>query len=60
MQSINKFAESFQKEETKLHILVNNAGIMSQTKKLNDKGAELTFAVNVLGHRLLSRYLLSH
>ncbi|MBK7631965.1 MAG: SDR family oxidoreductase [Ignavibacteriales bacterium] len=57
VQSIKKFAESFQKEETKLDVLINNAGIMSLTKKLNENGAELTFAVNVLGHHLLTKLL---
>ena len=56
-QSIKKFAESFQKEEIKLDVLVNNAGIMSQSKKLNDDGVEMTFAVNVLGHHLLTKLL---
>ena len=57
VQSIKKFAESFQKEEAKLDVLINNAGIMSQTKKLNNKGAEMTFAVNVIGHHLLTKLL---
>ena len=56
-QSIKKFAESFLKEETKLDVLINNAGIMSQTKKLNDKGTEMTFAINVVGHHLLTKLL---
>jgi len=56
-QSIKKFAESFLKEETKLDVLINNAGIMSQSKKLNDDGVEMTFAVNVLGHHLLTKLL---
>jgi NAD(P)-dependent dehydrogenase (short-subunit alcohol dehydrogenase family) len=56
-QSIKKFSESFQKEEIKLDVLINNAGIMSQTKKLNDNGAEMTFAVNVIGHHLLIKLL---
>jgi NAD(P)-dependent dehydrogenase (short-subunit alcohol dehydrogenase family) len=56
-QSITKFAESFQNEESKLDVLINNAGIMSQTKKLNDKKVEMTFAVNVLGHHLLTNLL---
>ena len=32
IQSIKNFAESFQKEESKLDVLINNAGIMSQQK----------------------------
>ena len=57
VQSIQKFAESFQKEESKLDVLINNAGIMSQTKKLTDRGVEMTFAVNVIGHHLLTKLL---
>ncbi len=57
IDSIKKFSESFQKEETNLDVLINNAGIMSQTKKLNDKGAEMTFAINVIGHHLLTKLL---
>jgi len=57
VQSIKNFAEAFQKEEAKLDILINNAGIMSQAKKLNAVGAEMTFAVNVLGHHLLTKLL---
>lgn len=56
-KSIEKFSESFLKEEIKLDVLINNAGIMSQTKKLNDQGAEMTFTVNVLGHHLLTKLL---
>ncbi|MDH3269008.1 MAG: SDR family NAD(P)-dependent oxidoreductase, partial [Ignavibacteria bacterium] len=48
-------AEVFLKDETKLDVLINNAGLMSQTKKLNDKGVEMTFAVNVLGHHFLTK-----
>ncbi len=57
VQSIISFAEAFLKEETKLDVLINNAGIMSQTKNLSDKGAEITFAINVLGHHLLTKLL---
>ena len=56
-QSIKMFAESFQKQESRLDVLINNAGIMSQTKKLSDIGVEMTFAINVLGHHLLTKLL---
>jgi NAD(P)-dependent dehydrogenase (short-subunit alcohol dehydrogenase family) len=55
--SVYKFAESFKSSEDQLDVLINNAGIMSQSKKLNDRGIELTFAVNVLGHHLLTRLI---
>jgi NAD(P)-dependent dehydrogenase (short-subunit alcohol dehydrogenase family) len=56
--SINKFVASFKKEESRLDVLVNNAGITSRTKKLNDAGIELTFAINVLGHHYLTKLLI--
>jgi retinol dehydrogenase-12 len=56
--SINKFVASFKKEESRLDVLINNAGITSRTKKLNDAGVELTFAINVLGHHYLTKLLI--
>ncbi len=56
--SINKFAAFFKNKESKLNVLINNAGITSRTKKLNDAGVELTFAINVLGHHLLTKLLI--
>ncbi len=56
--SINKFVATFKSKEHKLDVLVNNAGISSRTKKLNDAGVELTFAINVLGHHYLTRLLI--
>jgi len=57
VESIINFAEQFKKEESKLDVLINNAGVMSQSKNLNDNGVEMTFAINVLGHHLLTRLL---
>jgi len=56
--SINKFVTSFKNKESKLDVLINNAGITSRTKKLNDAGVELTFAINVLGHHYLTKLLI--
>jgi len=58
VDSINRFVVSFKDKESKLDILINNAGISSRTKKLNDAGVELTFAINVLGHHYLTRLLI--
>ncbi|MEJ2104265.1 MAG: SDR family oxidoreductase [Ignavibacteriaceae bacterium] len=60
VESINKFAASFKEEEPGLDILINNAGISSRSKKLNDAGVELTFAINVLGHHILTKLLIDH
>jgi dehydrogenase/reductase SDR family protein 12 len=40
-----------------LHALVNNAGVMSETRELSVDGIELTFATNVLGLWLLTELL---
>lgn len=58
VDSIQKFAESFKQKENKLDVLINNAGLWTKTKKLNELGVEYTFAVNVLGHQLLTQLLL--
>ncbi|MCK7516867.1 MAG: SDR family NAD(P)-dependent oxidoreductase [Ignavibacteriales bacterium] len=59
VDSIQKFAESFkQDEESKLDVLINNAGLWTKTKRLTDINVEQTFAVNVLGHQLLTQLLL--
>ena len=59
IESINKFADSFKDEESELDVLINNAGISSRFKKLNDAGIELTFAINVLGHYILTKLLIA-
>ena len=58
VDSIQKFAESFKQKESKLDVLINNAGLWTKTKKLTDINVEQTFAVNVLGHQLLTQLLL--
>ena len=58
VDSIQKFAESFKQDENKLDVLINNAGLWTKTKKLTDINVEQTFAVNVLGHQLLTQLLL--
>jgi retinol dehydrogenase 12 len=59
IDSIEKFVESFKQDENKLDVLINNAGLWTKTKKLTDINVEQTFAVNVLGHQLLTQLLLN-
>ncbi len=58
VDSVQKFAESFKSVESRLDVLINNAGLWTKTKKLTDINVEQTFAVNVLGHQLLTYLLL--
>ncbi|GAB1601397.1 retinol dehydrogenase 13-like [Argonauta hians] len=57
-ESVRKFAEEFKECETQLHILVNNAGVMMCPKTLSADKFEMQFAVNYLGHFLLTHLLL--
>lgn len=55
-QSVRDFVSSF--KETKLDILINNAGVMCHPEERTADGVELHFQVNYLGHFLLTHLLL--
>jgi NAD(P)-dependent dehydrogenase (short-subunit alcohol dehydrogenase family) len=48
--SIDAFAERFLRDHEKVHILVNNAGIMAPPLTRDARGYESQFAANHLGH----------
>jgi len=56
--SIRAFAARFLTRHPALHILVNNAGGWSNTRKLTSEGVEQTWATNMLGYFLLTELLL--
>lgn len=56
--SVRRFAADFTKRFTKLHVLVNCAGVYSATKQKTVDGIEKTWATNVLGYFLPSVLLL--
>jgi retinol dehydrogenase-12 len=56
--SIMSFAKAFLAKYDRLHILINNAGIMERTRKVSRDGIELVFAVNHLAPFLLTTLLL--
>lgn len=58
--SIRQFANNFTKEEKKLDILINNAGVMMCPKLLTKQNIELQIGVNHVGHFLLTQLLLDH
>jgi len=49
-RSIDAFAEQFLRDKEKLHILVNNAGIMAPPLARDARGYESQFSANHLGH----------
>ena len=57
--SIDAFAEQFLRENEKLHILVNNAGIMAPPLVRDARGYESQFSANHLGHFQLTSRLWS-
>ncbi|KAF7369180.1 hypothetical protein MVEN_00245200 [Mycena venus] len=59
LSSIKAASEKFLSQETKLHILYNNAGIMVPPIELvTSDGYDLTFGTNMVGHFYLTKLLL--
>lgn len=58
MDSIKEFSKKFHELEPKLHILVNNAGVMACPKSSTSDGFEMHIGTNHLGHFLLTSLLL--
>ncbi|XP_037815865.1 retinol dehydrogenase 12-like [Lucilia sericata] len=58
LESVKQFVEQFLKEEHNLHILINNAAIITKKRQLSSDGYELQLATNHLGHFLLTNLLL--
>jgi NAD(P)-dependent dehydrogenase (short-subunit alcohol dehydrogenase family) len=56
-RSIENFARSFRLEHNALHLLVNNAGIMTPPYEKTEQGHESQWGVNHLGHFVLTAYL---
>ncbi|KAH8396166.1 hypothetical protein KR222_004280 [Zaprionus bogoriensis] len=58
LQSVRNFVARFKAEESRLDLLINNAGIMACPRSLTADGYEQQFGVNHLGHFLLTNLLL--
>lgn len=58
MTSVRTFAEDVLRTEAALHVLINNAGVCQCPFRLTEDGYESQFAVNHLGHFLLTNLLL--
>ncbi|KAK3789413.1 hypothetical protein RRG08_005559 [Elysia crispata] len=60
MKSVKDFADKINSEESRLDVLVNNAGVVStgKPKEITDEGFETIFAGNYFGPFLLTNLLL--
>ncbi len=58
LASVRKLAESFKETHDRLHILVNNAGLIMGKRIVTANNLETTFEVNYLSHFLLTLLLL--
>ncbi|KAL9948028.1 hypothetical protein D7B24_009540 [Verticillium nonalfalfae] len=57
-QSVKSAVASFLQSETRLDLLVNNAGLVFAAPRLTSDGYEVQFGTNFMGHALLTRLLL--
>ena len=58
LDQVERLAGRIRAEHAGLHLLVNNAGIIGQTRRESADGHELVFAINYLSHFHLTRELL--
>lgn len=54
VESVRQLAAEFQKKYSKLHVLINNAGLFNQRRHVTVDGYENTFATNYLAPFLLT------
>ena len=58
--SIRHAAQELGERHPRLHVLINNAGIITRQRELTVDGLEMQFAVNHLAYFLLTNLLLDH
>src|SRR5712692_5638036 len=54
LESVRQLAFDFRKKHSKLHVLINNAGLFNQRRRVTVDGYENTFATNYLASFLLT------
>jgi len=59
LESVQQLATEFQKKYSKLHVLINNAGLFNRKRHVTTDGYENTFATNYLAPFLLTNLQLA-
>ncbi len=54
LESVRQLAAEFQRKYSKLHVVINNAGLFNQRRHVTADGYEITFATNYLAPFLLT------
>jgi NAD(P)-dependent dehydrogenase (short-subunit alcohol dehydrogenase family) len=58
LEQVRRVAAEFKQRHDRLHVLVNNAGVVVPSRRVTVDGFEETFAINHLAYFLLTRELL--
>ena len=58
MESVRALADSVRKKHDALHVVSNNAALLTMTRRVTPEGVEAIFAANYLGHFLLASLLM--
>ena len=58
LESVRQFAGRYPDQASRLDVLVNNAGVMTEERAVSADGIELTLATNVVGPFLLTNLLI--
>lgn len=58
LESVEAFCHEISARKLPVHVLINNAGCLMTSRKLNNKGVEMMVATNYLGPFLLTKMLL--
>ena len=57
-RDVAEFVKKFGEENSKLDVLINNAGCMVNTRETNSEGLDVNFATNTLGTFMLTEGLI--
>jgi len=54
LSEMHRIGDKIAMEEPKVHVLINNAGVLTRDRQVTDDGLELMFAVNHLSHFVIT------